>query len=137
MTIVFTNGAFDLLHVGHMRLLQFARSQGHYLIVGLNSDESVRLAKGPTRPILTQDERKEMLLHLKSVDEVIVFDEDSPMELIRKLRPDVLVKGSDWAGKLIRSQAVIESWGGRVVIAENSIVCPTTDIIERIKESIR
>lgn len=135
MTTVFTNGAFDLLHVGHMRLLTFARSLGDRLIVGLNSDASVRRAKGPNRPILNQGERKEMLEHLRAVDEVIIFEEDSPADLIRQLRPDVLVKGTDWKGKTIRSQAVIESWGGRVVIAEDSIVCPTTNIIERIRQA--
>lgn len=138
MTItVFTNGVFDLLHVGHMRLLAFAKSHGNRLIVGLNSDSSVGRIKGSQRPILNQDERREMLLHLKWVDDVVIFDADSPMELIRQLRPDILVKGSDWKGKSIRSQAVIESWGGRVVIAENSIVCPTTDILERIREKLQ
>ena len=99
MITVFTNGCFDLLHVGHVHLLQFARDQGDRLIVGVNSDASVRRLKGPGRPIVPCVERVSMLCALRGVDRVVVFDEDTPERLIAALRPDVLVKGPDWAGR--------------------------------------
>jgi rfaE bifunctional protein nucleotidyltransferase chain/domain len=132
-TTVFTNGVFDLLHIGHLRLLQFARAQGDRLIVGINSDESVTRLKGPSRPIFPASERKEMLEHLRWVNDVFVFDEDSPARLIEELRPDILVKGTDWLGRTIRSRAVIESWGGRVIIAPDFGTDHTTTIVDRIK----
>ena len=99
MITVFTNGCFDLLHVGHVHLLQFARDQGDRLIVGVNSDASVRRLKGPGRPIVPCVERVSMLSALRDVDRVVVFDEDTPERLIAALRPAVLVKGPDWAGR--------------------------------------
>jgi D-beta-D-heptose 7-phosphate kinase/D-beta-D-heptose 1-phosphate adenosyltransferase len=108
VTTVFTNGCFDVLHVGHVRCLQWARAQGDKLVVGLNSDASVRRLKGETRPVFPQAERREMLLALKCVDEVIVFYEDTPLELIRRLRPDVLVKGADYAGKAIAGAELVK-----------------------------
>src|SRR6187455_1090918 len=95
--IVFTNGVFDILHPGHLRYLQAARRHGDVLIVGLNSDASVRRYKGPSRPVNSEDERGEVLEALTCVDAVSVFDEDTPAEIIRRVQPDVLVKGADWA----------------------------------------
>src|SRR5229473_1358779 len=96
-TIVFTNGVFDLLHPGHVRYLQRARTLGDFLLVGINSDDSVRRIKGPGRPITPEAERAEVLASLAPVDAVIIFDEETPLELIRAVQPDVLVKGADWA----------------------------------------
>ena len=95
-TIVFTNGCFDLLHVGHVRCLRYAAQQGDVLVVGLNSDVSVRGLKGKTRPVIGQEERAEMLAALDFVDHIVIFDEDTPYSLVERLRPDVLVKGGDW-----------------------------------------
>src|SRR5437868_2324307 len=99
--VVFTNGVFDLLHPGHVRYLQQARSLGDLLIVGLNSDRSVRANKGPDRPITAEDERAEVLAALACVDAVTIFDEDTPHDVIADLQPDVLVKGADWAADAI------------------------------------
>lgn len=93
---VFTNGCFDILHVGHVRLLEYCRSIGDRVIVGVNSDDSVRRLKGLDRPVNTQDDRRELLMSLRSVDEVIIFEEDTPYELIRSLLPDIIVKGGDY-----------------------------------------
>jgi D-beta-D-heptose 7-phosphate kinase / D-beta-D-heptose 1-phosphate adenosyltransferase len=93
---VFTNGCFDILHAGHIRLLEYCRSIGNRVVVGINSDDSVRRLKGYDRPINTQDDRRELLMALRSVDEVIVFEEDTPIELIRSLQPDIIVKGGDY-----------------------------------------
>jgi D-beta-D-heptose 7-phosphate kinase/D-beta-D-heptose 1-phosphate adenosyltransferase len=132
MTTVFTNGCFDLLHVGHVRLLAFARSLGDRLVVGLNSDASVRLLKGPTRPILPVDERREMLLALEPVDQVIVFDEPTPLLLIESLRPEVLVKGPDYAGRECCGASLVGSYGGRIVIPDWPVRQSSTRIVERI-----
>ena len=132
MTTVFTNGCFDLLHVGHLRLLWFARSQGDRLVVGLNSDESVRRLKGPTRPITPVDERREMLLALEPVDQVIIFHEDTPFNLIEALRPDVLVKGPDYAGRECCGAKLVESYGGRVVIPVWPLQHSSTQLVDRI-----
>jgi len=94
---VFTNGCFDILHVGHIQYLEQSKNLGDRLIVGLNSDESVRRLKGPTRPVNSQDDRRRMLKALRCVDEVVIFDEDTPYELIRSLRPDIITKGGDYA----------------------------------------
>ena len=112
--IVFTNGCFDLLHVGHVRYLQRARRLGDLLVVGLNSDSSVRRLKGPQRPIVPQAERAEVLAALACVDYVTLFREDTPLELIELLLPDVLVKGSDWSKADIVGRNVVEKGGGRV-----------------------
>ncbi len=132
MTTVFTNGCFDLLHVGHLRLLWFARSQGDRLVVGLNSDESVRRLKGPTRPITPVDERREMLLALEPVDQVIIFHEDTPLNLIEALRPEVLVKGPDYAGRECCGAKLVESYGGRVVIPVWPMQHSSTRLVDRI-----
>ena len=132
MTTVFTNGCFDLLHVGHLRLLWFARSQGDRVVVGLNSDESVRRLKGPTRPILPVDERREILLALEPVDQVIIFYEDTPLNLIEALRPEVLVKGPDYAGRECCGAKLVESYGGRVVIPVWPLQHSSTQLVDRI-----
>src|SRR5204862_4341005 len=114
-TIVFTNGVCDLLHVGHLRYLQQARALGDALVVGVNSDRSVRANKGPSRPVTPQDERAEILAALDCVDVVVIFDEETPHELIAALQPDVLVKGADWAAAAIVGSDMVEARGGRVV----------------------
>jgi D-beta-D-heptose 7-phosphate kinase/D-beta-D-heptose 1-phosphate adenosyltransferase len=132
MTTVFTNGCFDLLHVGHVRLLSYARSLGDRLVVGLNSDESVRALKGAMRPIVPVDERRELLLALESVDQVIVFEEETPLQLIEAMRPDVLVKGPDYAGRECCGAKVVDSYGGRVIIPDWTVQHSSTRIVERI-----
>src|SRR5689334_15482082 len=116
--IVFTNGVFDLLHPGHLRYLQHARSLGDALIVGVNSDRSVHAQKGDDRPILPEQERAELLAALAAVDAVAIFDEDTPLQIITALQPDVLVKGADWAENAIVGRDVVEGRGGRVVRAK-------------------
>lgn len=114
--VVFTNGVFDLLHVGHVALLEAARKEGASLIVGVNSDASVRrLNKGPDRPLVPQDARARVLAALAAVDCVVIFDQDTPLELIKHLRPDVLVKGADYERAAIVGADEVEGWGGRVV----------------------
>lgn len=112
--IVFTNGCFDLLHVGHVRYLQEARALGDYLFVGLNSDSSVKAIKGPTRPVQTQEDRAEILLALKSVDAVSLFSEETPLELLKLVKPQFLVKGADWDINKIVGKDFVESYGGQV-----------------------
>ena len=130
--VVFANGCFDLLHAGHAALLEAARDLGDLLVVGLNSDASVRRLKGPARPILEQGERATLLAALRSVDYVVVFEEDTPLALIRALRPDVLVKGSDWSPDRIVGRDEVEGWGGRVATVPLLPGCSTTGIVERI-----
>ncbi len=132
-TIVFTNGVFDLLHVGHLRYLQQARSLGDGLIVGVNSDRSVRAIKGPGRPVTPQDERREILEALACVDGVVVFDQETPYELIASLQPDVLVKGADWAADAIVGRDVVEARGGRVVRIPIEGGHSTSALLERIR----
>ena len=134
MITVFTNGVFDLLHGGHCRLLEWARAQGTRLIVGLNSDDSVRRLKGPHRPIIPEHDRAELLLVLKWVDQVIIFNEDTPLELIIFLRPDVLVKGPDYAGKQAVGQEFVESLGGKVMIPNWPTNISTSAIIAKIRD---
>jgi rfaE bifunctional protein nucleotidyltransferase chain/domain len=134
MKAVFTNGVFDLLHAGHVRLLEFARSQGDYLIVGVNSDASVRRIKGPDRPVIPVEERAEILRSLRCVDEVRIFDEDTPEALIRRLRPDVLVKGPNCQGTAIPGAALVQSWGGQVIVPDWIIQQSTTRIVNRMRQ---
>jgi rfaE bifunctional protein nucleotidyltransferase chain/domain len=133
--VAFTNGCFDLLHAGHVALLERARAEGDLLVVGLNSDASVRRLKGEGRPLFPQDERRETLLALEAVDRVVVYDEPTPLELIRALRPDVLVKGADWALSDIVGREDVESAGGRVVRAELVPGRSTTSLVDRIRRS--
>jgi rfaE bifunctional protein nucleotidyltransferase chain/domain len=131
-SIVFTNGCFDFLHVGHVRYLKAAKAQGDVLVVGLNSDGSVRQIKGPRRPVVPEDERAEILASLACVDFVTLFDEPDPAMLIRFLMPDVLVKGADWAMDAIVGRDIVESAGGRVVRIPLTEGVSTSGMIEKI-----
>lgn len=135
--VVFTNGCFDLLHRGHVRLLQHARELGDLLIVGLNSDVSVRLLKGPFRPVLSQDERAELLSALAPVDYVVIFEEGDPSRIIAALEPDVLVKGADWAKEEVVGRETVERRGGQVVTIPLVKGSSTSSIIRRIMEMAR
>jgi rfaE bifunctional protein nucleotidyltransferase chain/domain len=134
-TIVFTNGVFDLLHPGHVRYLTQARALGDALIVGVNSDRSVRANKGAERPITPEAERAEILSALQVVDGVVIFDEDTPHELIAALQPDVLVKGADWGEHAIVGRELVEARGGRVVRVPVEAGYSTTAIVSRIRQS--
>jgi len=131
--IVFTNGVFDLLHPGHLRYLEQARELGDVLIVGVNSDRSVRTNKGPGRPITPEAERVEILEALACVDAVVVFDEDTPHSIISAVQPDILVKGADWAEDAIVGRDVVEARGGKVVRVPIERGYSTTAIIDRIR----
>ena len=131
--VVFTNGVFDIVHPGHVRYLKDARAFGDALIVGVNSDRSVRANKGPTRPINGERERAEVLLALACVDGAVVFDEDTPHAIITRVQPDVLVKGADWGEDNIVGRDVVEDRGGRVVRVVLAPGYSTTSIIERIR----
>jgi rfaE bifunctional protein nucleotidyltransferase chain/domain len=131
--VVFTNGVFDLLHAGHIRYLQHARSLGDVLIIGLNSDRSVRANKGPGRPITPEDERAEILEALTPVDAVVIFDEETPYDLIKALQPDVLVKGADWAEDAIVGRDIMEQRRGRVVRVPLEPGRSTSAIIKKIR----
>lgn len=131
-SLVFTNGCFDILHRGHTEYLAFARAQGDALVVGLNSDASVRRAKGPTRPVNHEDDRAFVLGSLRAVDYVVIFDEDEPRDLIEKILPDVLVKGKDWA-HYVSGRDVVEAHGGRVVLADMVEGKSTTATIEKMR----
>ena len=132
-TIVFTNGVFDLLHIGHLRYLEEARGLGDVLLVGVNSDRSVRDLKGPGRPITAEGERAEVLAALTCVDGVVIFDEETPRDLIQAIQPDVLVKGSDWAEDAIVGRDIVEARGGRVVRVAIQPGHSTTRIVEKIQ----
>jgi rfaE bifunctional protein nucleotidyltransferase chain/domain len=129
--VVFTNGCYDILHPGHIRLLERARSLGDVLILALNTDESVQRIKGPTRPFFDQHTRAELALHLEAVDAVTFFNEDTPRDLIAALLPDVLVKGADWA-HFIAGREEVEAAGGQVYALTLEPGYSTTDIAERI-----
>lgn len=132
--IVFTNGCFDLLHVGHVRYLQEARSLGDLLIVGVNSDASVRaLSKGPDRPIVQEQHRAEVLAALACVDYVTIFNEPDPLNLVTQVQPDVLVKGGDWAPERIIGREVVERNGGRVLSIPLTPEMSTTTLVRRIR----
>jgi D-beta-D-heptose 7-phosphate kinase/D-beta-D-heptose 1-phosphate adenosyltransferase len=130
--LVFTNGCFDILHRGHTQYLAFARAQGDALVVGLNSDASVRRAKGPTRPVNAEQDRAFVLGSLRAVDFVVIFDEDEPRDLISKILPDVLVKGKDWA-HYVSGRDIVEAHGGKVVLADMVEGKSTTATIERLR----
>lgn len=133
-TVVFTNGVFDLLHPGHIDVLTGARAQGDLLVVGVNSDASVRrLGKGPERPIRTEAERAYVLAGLAAVDAVVVFDEDTPLELVRQLQPDVIVKGGDYAPESVVGADIVQARGGHVVIIPLTPGQSTTSIIQRLR----
>ena len=133
-TVVFTNGVFDILHPGHTRYLADARALGDLLIVAINSDRSVKaLGKAPDRPINPEHERAEVLSALASVDAVVVFDEETPHEIVTALQPDILVKGADWGENAIVGRDVVEARGGRVVRVTLADGYSTTRLIERIR----
>ena len=134
--LVFTNGCFDILHVGHVRYLQAARALGDALLIAINSDAAVRELKGASRPVMNQTERAEMLAALEAVTYVTVFDELSPRTLIARLLPDVLVKGGDYALDEIHGREEVEAAGGRVLALPFVAGASTTDIIERIKRQV-
>ena len=133
--IVFANGCFDLLHAGHVALLEKARSLGDLLVVGLNSDSSVERLKGKGRPYVAEDDRGAILAALKSVDYVCVFDEDTPLELIKELRPNVLVKGRDYELSAVVGAKEVEGWGGEVRLVDLVPGRSTTELAERIARS--
>jgi D-beta-D-heptose 7-phosphate kinase/D-beta-D-heptose 1-phosphate adenosyltransferase len=132
--IVFTNGVFDLLHLGHVTYLQEARKKGDCLVVGLNSDASVRAIKGPLKPLLPLEERAEMLLALDYVDYMTFFEEENPYNIIKILRPDVLVKGGDWALDKIIGGDLVQSWGGQVLNIPVVEGRSTTNLIQMVRE---
>jgi len=133
--IVFTNGCFDLIHLGHVKYFQFARRQGDVLVVGVNTDSSIRRLKGNTRPILGETDRLGVLEELESIDYLIRFDQDTPIRLIEQIRPDVLVKGSDYEKEEVVGWNLVEGWGGRVVLAPLVDGKSTTAVIQRILEA--
>jgi D-beta-D-heptose 7-phosphate kinase/D-beta-D-heptose 1-phosphate adenosyltransferase len=133
-TVVFTNGCFDILHVGHVDYLRFARKQGDLLVVGLNTDQSVRSLKGQSRPYIPESERAQMLAALEDVSYVVFFDDQTPLELIKALQPDVLIKGEDWKDAGIVGKEVVESYGGKVIYAPLIKGVSTTTIVSRIIE---
>jgi rfaE bifunctional protein nucleotidyltransferase chain/domain len=131
--VVFTNGVFDLLHPGHIRYLRAARGEGDLLIVGVNSDRSVRAIKGPSRPITSEAERAEILAALTSVDAVTIFDEETPAEIIRRVQPDVLVKGADWGENAIVGRDTVEARGGRVVRMPIEEGWSTSELLKKVR----
>src|SRR5262249_32951686 len=136
--VVHTNGCFDLLHVGHVRGLQEARSWGDVLVVGVNSDESVRrLNKGPGRPIVPESERAEVLAALACVDHVVIFNESTPEQVLKRLLPDVHCKGADWATRPISERPIVEGGGGRIAFLTFTPGVSTTDLVRRIEQNLR
>jgi D-glycero-beta-D-manno-heptose 1-phosphate adenylyltransferase len=133
--IVFTNGCFDLLHVGHLRYLKQARALGDMLVVGINTDAGVRRLKGPARPLVPEEERAELLAGLECVDYVTLFDEPLPSEAIAALRPDVHVKGGDYSMEDLPEAAVVRSYGGAIVLMPLIPGRSTTDLVRRILET--
>ncbi len=131
--VVFTNGCFDLLHPGHLRTFEAARALGDILIVGLNSDQSVRALKGPTRPIVPEQERAEILASLECIDAVTIFNEPTPQKVIASLLPDILVKGGDWPDDQIVGRTEVESSGGRVARVEVVPGYSTTELLKKIR----
>lgn len=131
--VVFTNGVFDLLHPGHLDVLRGARERGDALVVGLNSDASVRRLKGPGRPVRSEAERAYVLAGLETVDAVTVFDQDTPLELVKLLRPDVIVKGGDYSPDTVVGAAEVREWGGECFIIPLTPGQSTTSIIERLR----
>jgi rfaE bifunctional protein nucleotidyltransferase chain/domain len=133
--VVFTNGCFDIIHRGHVDYLTKARALGDLLVVGLNSDASVKRLKGPTRPVVQEDDRAFVLAGLRAVDYVCVFEEDTPYELIRAVVPDILVKGGDWAIENVVGRDIVEAAGGKVQTISFVDGRSTTNIIKRISDS--
>ena len=131
--VIFTNGCFDLLHPGHIQLLEAARAMGDALVVGLNSDESVRTLKGAGRPVIPEQERAEILANFDCVDAVVIFDELTPQKTVAALLPDILVKGGDWPGNQIVGREEVEAAGGKVALIDVVEGYSTTEILRRIQ----
>lgn len=136
-TIVFTNGCFDILHAGHVRYLEQAKSYGDILVLGLNTDASVRENKGPQRPINSERDRAEVVGALRAVDYVVLFGEKTAETIIEKVHPDVYVKGADYEGKPLPEADVVQRWGGRVAFVPMVAGRSTTNVIEKIQEGAR
>ena len=134
--VVFTNGCFDVLHVGHLRYLRQARAEGDVLVVGINTDAGVRRLKGPARPFVPEDERAELLAGLECVDYVTLFDEPTPVETIAALRPHVHVKGGDYSPEQLPEAEIVRSYGGEVRIMPLVPGRSTTDLVRRIEEGL-
>lgn len=133
-TIVFTNGCFDILHVGHVRYLREAKKLGDILVLALNSDASVRTIKGEKRPLVPEEERADIMAALESIDYVILFDDPTPQQLIEYLQPDILVKGGDWAEAAIAGADFVKASGGRVITIPLTEGRSTTNIVEKIRK---
>lgn len=133
--VVFTNGCFDLLHVGHLRTLQWARQQGDVLVLGLNSDSSVRQLKGPSRPITGQQDRAELLAGFACVDYVVIFEDADPMRLLAQIRPAVHVKGGDYRAEDLPEAQLVQSWGGQVLVTPLIEGRSTTKIESQLRET--
>jgi D-beta-D-heptose 7-phosphate kinase/D-beta-D-heptose 1-phosphate adenosyltransferase len=131
--VVFTNGVFDLLHSGHVDLLTEARAHGDTLVVGVNSDASVRRLKGPSRPVRSEAERVYVIAALEAVDVAVIFDQDTPLELVRALRPSVIVKGGDYTAETIVGATDVRAWGGDVVVVPLTPGQSTTSIVEKLR----
>ena len=132
--IAFTNGCFDILHVGHVRYLREAKKTADVLVLALNSDSSVRSIKGEKRPLINEKERAEILAALEFINFVTIFEESTPLELIKYLKPDILIKGGDWPEEKVVGREEIKKWGGRVVIIPEIEGKSTTNIVEKIKQ---
>ena len=130
--IAFTNGCFDILHVGHVRYLREAKKTGDVLVLALNSDSSVRSIKGEKRPLVPETERAEVLAALEFIDFITIFDEFTPLELIKFLKPDVLIKGGDWPEEKVVGRDEVKQWGGKVVIIPEVMGKSTTNVVEKI-----
>jgi D-beta-D-heptose 7-phosphate kinase/D-beta-D-heptose 1-phosphate adenosyltransferase len=133
--VVFTNGCFDLIHLGHIKYFQFAKRQGDLLIVGVNTDQSIQRLKGPKRPIINEQDRISVLEELESIDYLVPFDEDTPINLIEALRPDVLVKGADYQKEQVVGWDLVESYGGCVALAPLIDGRSTSNVIEKILDA--
>ncbi len=133
--IVFTNGCFDLLHYGHVMYLEKAKTKGDFLIVGLNSDSSVKRIKGDKRPIVNENDRAKVIEALASVDYVVLFEEDTPYETIKILKPDILIKGADWKKNNIVGADIVKSYGGKIVTIKLAKGRSTTNLIKKIAET--
>jgi len=134
--IVFTNGCYDLLHVGHIKLLERAKQQGDKLIVAINSDESVRMLKGPTRPMVGEQQRARVLAALSAIDAVVIFSEGTPLQLIKAIRPDVLVKGGDYTEETVVGATEVHGWGGRVCLVPLVAGFSTTDLVTKASQRV-
>lgn len=132
MSVVFTNGIFDVIHAGHVRLLKFAKTYGDMLVVAINSDESAKRLKGPTRPIFDQNHRRDILMELRCVDDVVIFSEDTPVNAILRLHPQVLVKGPEAASSYIPGADIVLAYGGKVITPDWPVVESTSLIIQRV-----